>query len=108
MNLADDLLLKELINQRLKELDWRAADLLRDAEERGYSINRSLFSKWRNDKKPALNDDSLIWIAERLGIKYHPPKFGDPVMRDGKIVYEIGKFNELEALKRLNILFKKK
>jgi len=108
MNLSENPELKKLIMQRLEELDWRAADLLRDAEERGYPINRSLFSKWKNGKKPALSDGNLIWIAERLGIKHHPPKFGNPIMRGGKIVYEIGKFDELEAIKRVNILFKKK
>ena len=107
MNLSDNPKLKELIFNRLEELDWRAADLLRDAEERSYPINRSLFSKWKNGKKPALGDDNLIWIMERLGIKYNI-NFGSPVIKEGKLSYEVGKFNELESLKRINILFKKK
>jgi len=107
MSLSKNEHLRALIMQRLEELDWRAADLLRDAEERKHPINRSLFSKWRNRKKPSLGDNDLLWIMERLGIRYNL-NFGSPVIKEGKLSYEIGKFDELEALRRINILFKKK
>jgi len=106
MNLADNDLLRETILGRLKELDWKDAHLLRDAEERGYPINRSRYSRWKNARKGSLNDDNLIWIMERLGIKYSV-NFGSPVIREGKLVYDIGRYNEIEAIKRINLLFGK-
>lgn len=106
MNLADNQHLKKLILDRMEEVGWRISDLLKDAEERGYPINRSMFSKWKHGKKGSLNDNNLIWIMERLGIKYNV-NFGSPVIRNGKLVYEIDKYNEVNALKRINLLFKK-
>ena len=41
---------------------------------------------------------------ERLGIKYNV-NFGSPVVRNGKLIYEVDKYNELSALTRINILF---
>jgi hypothetical protein len=106
MNLADNDYLREIILGRLKELDWKDAHLLRDAEERGYPINRSRYSRWKNGRKGSLNDDNLHWIMERLGIKYSV-NFGSPVVRGGKLVWVIDRYDELSALKRINILFKK-
>lgn len=106
MNLSDNDYLREMILKRLTELDWKDAQLLRDAEERKHPINRSRFSRWKNKRKGSLNDDDLIWIMERLGIKYNV-NFGSPVIKGGKLSYEIDKFDELQAIKRINILFGK-
>jgi len=107
MNLSENPLLKKLILDRMTELDMKAGDLVKDASERKYEINPSRFSKWKAGKPGGLNDNNLIWIAERLGIQYNI-NFGAPKVINGKLVYEVGRYNELAALKRLNILFKKK
>lgn len=104
MKLADNPLVRELIMQRLHELDWKASDLLKDAYERGREISKERYSKWKGKKPGGLNDNDLIWIMERLGIQYNV-NFGKPVIRAGKLVYDIGKYDELQALKRVNLLF---
>lgn len=106
MNLADNDLIKKLIFDRLAELDMKVSDLIKDASERKYEINPSRFSKWKAGKTGGLNDNNLIWIMERLGIQYNI-NFGTPKVVNGKLVYKVERFNELQALKRLNVLFKK-
>lgn len=104
MNLSENEWLRDIILKRMDEVGLNIKGLLTDAEERGYPINRSTFSKWKHGKKHSLNDDNLIWIMERLGIKYNV-NFGSPVVRNGKLIYEVDKYNELSALTRINILF---
>jgi hypothetical protein len=106
MKLADNELLRELILKRLDELDWKDRDLLNDADERHYKIAASRFSKWRNKKKQSLSDTDLLWIMTRLGIQFNI-NFGKPVVRGGKLLYEVSKYDELKALKALNVMFKK-
>lgn len=106
MNLSKDKELKTLIFSRMKEIGMKDTDLLNDADERGYFINKSQFSKWKNDKRGGINDHNVFWIMERLGIQYNV-NFGTPLIKNGKLIYEIQPYNEGQALKRLNILFKR-
>lgn len=106
MNLAENEQLKQIIFARLQELDMTHAELMKDASERGYELNRSRYSKWKKGQPGALNDENIIWIMERLGIAYNV-NFGVPTIKEGKLNWIIPKFEMLTALRRLNILFKK-
>jgi hypothetical protein len=106
VKLSDNDYVKQLILTRLEELDMKDSELLNDAAERGYFINRSRLSKYRNGKPGSLNDEDVHWIMERLGIQYNV-NFGVPTINEGKLVYVVPKYDELKALKRLNLLFKR-
>lgn len=80
------------------------ADLLRDLEERGVLIQRSRWSKYKTNKKGGITDEQLLFVATRLGIIINIT-FGKPVIKDGVIYREVGKYNEQEAMDRLGLMF---
>lgn len=104
MKLVDNEFLRSQILKRLEELDWTDAELLKDIEERGYPIAQSRWSKYKSNSKGQITDDQLLFIATRLGIYVHI-NFGTPVLEEGKIKFEIKRFNEIEALLRLKKIF---
>ena len=94
-------------NTEMKELDWKASDLINDSVERKFPIRKDRYSRWHLGRSGGLNDDHVLWIAERLGIRVSV-NFGSPTIENGKIKYVIQRYNELESLIRLNKIFPQK
>ena len=107
MKLTDNAALRENILKRLKELDWKDSFLINDAKERGMIIEAARWSKYKKNKSGQITDETLLWIATRLGINISV-RIGDPVVKDGKVTCEIGRYNELNILRRLKVVFPKK
>lgn len=105
MNLVNDLQLKEEILKRIKELDFSYSEIVKDADERGMKIDPARLSKWVKGKKGGLTEEQLLWISTRLGI-FITLGIGDPIVNaEGKLVFKVGKYDELKAIQRLNKLF---
>lgn len=105
MKLVSDEYLRSLIFNRLKELEWKDGDLFRDAEQRGMTIDPARWSKYKKNKSGQITDEVLIWIATRLGIDISL-RYGKPVVKDNKIVWEVQKYDENECLKKLELIQK--
>ncbi len=110
MNLAKNPVIREALKNRWSELDLKNADVIRDASERSpeMKITYDRLSKWlKGSKLHNLTDIQILWLC----VRYHVPisiNIGEPVLTDGKLTYVVPKYNELEALKTLKILFHKK
>jgi len=97
----DSKILKEAIRSRLKELypsdlalGFKNSAVVKDASERGFKIAHEQLSRYFSDKpqKNSLSESQILWIAIRYGI-------------DIKLVVNASKFNELEALNKLKLIF---
>jgi len=106
MKLTENTVLKEHIMARIVEFGWKDQNLIADAESRGFIIDRYRWSKYKNGKKGSITDDTLLWVATRLGIDISV-RLGKPVIKDGKTTWEVPPYDENKALERLNILFPK-
>lgn len=104
MKLAENSKLKELIFERLKEIDMSPAELIKDASERKMKITASSFSKYKLGKKGALTDTQILWVATRLNIPIHL-SFGTPHREGDKIKYKLTKYSEIAALTNLKKVF---
>jgi hypothetical protein len=106
MKLNENKLLKEYIFKRLEEVSWSPSDLIKDAEERGFTITSSSFSNYKKGKKGGLTADQVAYIASRLDIPFgfH---IGTPTLVGDKLKYELEKYDELRALGRLKEIFGK-
>lgn len=105
MNLANDSELREKIIGRMKELDINQAFIYKDAEERGFKIDPARLSKYLKGKKSGMTEEQVLWVATRLYI----PIFvgiGFPKIVSGKLTFEMAKYDEIEAVKMLNRIFK--
>lgn len=98
--------LRSLIVQRIKEVFKYQRHLIKDAEERGMHITASRLNKYVKGHEGGINEEQILWIATRLGI-YINLGLGKPVLKEGKLQYEVTEFNETEALKRLAKIFNK-
>lgn len=105
MNLAHNEKLRELVNERLKEIFKKQSELIRDAEKRGMTISKSRLSKYLTGSEGPIKEEQVLWIAERLGIQVHL-NFGQPTMEKGKLKYEVVPYDEKAALNRLNKIFR--
>ena len=107
MKLTDNDFLREQILKRLTEIGWKDSDLIKDADERGQKIEASRWTKYKKNKSGQITDETLVWIAVRLGIDI-VIRFGKPVF-DGKMIdWKIQDYNELEIIKRLNQFYPNK
>ena len=100
--------IKDALLLRWKEQEVSQSFVAQDASERGMSgITVAAISRWKKDpeSKGSLNQLQVIWLSERWGIELELA-VGTPSKKD--VVYRVGRFNEVKALKRLNLLFPKK
>lgn len=104
MNLAHNEFLREKINERIKEVFGKQSALIKDAEERGMILSKSRLSKYLTGQSGGIVEDQILWVATRLGI-FVNIGFGEPVLKEGKLKYEISKYNEAECLRRLKKIF---
>lgn len=106
MNLTKDTQLRTLIAARMQELDYKPSFLCNDAKERGFDMKPDRLSKYLKGKSGGLTEEGVLWLACRLYIPVQI-SYGRPVYRDGKLYYEVPKYDELEALKLVNRVFTK-
>lgn len=97
--------LRALIVSRLKEVFKYQRHLIKDAEERGMHLTASRLNKYLKGHEGGINEEQILWIATRLGI-YINLGLGKPILKDGKLQYEVTEFNEAEALAKLKKIFK--
>lgn len=106
MKLVDNPKLKEHILKRLYEIDWKDIDLIKDAEERGIKIEANRWTKYKKGKSGAITDETLVWIATRLGIDINL-RFGKPIFDGEKITWTISKYDELQCILKIQQLYPK-
>lgn len=115
MNLTNDNELREMITARMAEVfnspnransnySGKQKAFIKDAESRGVIISNSRLSKYLSGVKGGLTEDQILWTATRLGI-FINIGYGKPVLKEGRLVYEVGAYNEAECLSRLNKIF---
>lgn len=97
--------LRSLIVKRLKEVFKYQRHLIKDAEERGMHLTASRLNKYVKGHEGGINEEQILWIATRLGI-YINLGLGKPVLKDGKLQYEVTEYDERESLKMLSKIFK--
>jgi hypothetical protein len=87
---------------------YKGTLVIQDATERGFKITSEQLSRYFSGKpqKNTLSESQLIWLCLRYGLTIRLV-VGDPIIKDGKLSYDIGDFNEAEALKLLNKIYGK-
>jgi len=107
--------IKEALLKRLKELypsnigfGFKNSMVVKDAEERGVKIAAEQISRYFSPKqqKNTLSEEQIIWLCFRYGITIRI-NIGEPVVRDGKLYFEVPKFDELKALQDLKRIYGK-
>lgn len=106
--------LKQALLTRLKDLyptnlgyGFKNSAVVKDALERGVKIEAGQLSRYfGKSKKNVLSEDQLIWLCFRFGIPIQL-SIGVPLIKEGKIVFEIPRFDEAKALKMLKLLYGK-
>lgn len=116
MNLAHDNELREMLIKRMGEIfdspnrtanlkySGKQGALIKDAASRGIVISNSRLSKYLKGAKGGITEEQILWIATRLGI-FINVGYGKPVLKDGRLSYEVGAYNESECLLRLSRIF---
>lgn len=104
MNLTKNTTLRTEILKRIKELEYTYSFIIKDAAERGMDIKPERLSKYVKGKSGGITEEQLLWIATRLGI-FINVNLGTPVFEDGKLLYKIMPYNELNCLKAINRIF---
>lgn len=101
--------------KRLKELypsnigfGFKNAVVVKDAAERGVKIDAGQLSRYFSPKrqKNTLSEEQIIWLCFRYGI-FIRVTVGEPVVREGKLYYEVPRFDEARALNNLKLLYGK-
>lgn len=109
----DSITLRNALSDRFKYLypsnnknGFKADAIIKDAMERGFKITASSLSRYVNGDvhKNSLSETQCLWLCFRYGIPIQLA-VGKPVIKDGKIVFEIPKFNEEESIKLLKLVF---
>ena len=96
----DSVLVRNKLHDRLKELyptnlgyGFKNAEVIKDATERSFKIAPEQLSRYFGDKpKNGLSESQIIWLCIRYGITI-------------KLQVDKPHFNELEALKKLKLIF---
>lgn len=104
--------LKEELLKRLKELyptnvgyGFKNSAVVKDAQERGVKIEAGQLSRYfGKGKKNILSEDQIIWLSFRYGINIQLA-IGVPIVKDGKIVFEVPRFSEAKSLQILKLLY---
>lgn len=105
--------IKEVLLTRLCEIypsskgqGYVGSKVIKDASERNFKITAGCLSGYFASKttKSILSEEQIIWLCIRYGI---PVQFtiGVNTIVDNRIVTEIPKFNEVNALKMLKQIF---
>jgi len=89
--------------KRWEELELKDSHIIKDAEERGMKLTKSNMSNYRQSTgvPHGMTQKQVLWLAIRYGINVMIT-IGQPVVKNGDIVYEIDKYNELNCIKNLN------
>jgi len=106
MNLANDEELRAAIIGRIKQLGYKQSFLINDAEERKFKIDPPRLSKYLKGKKSGMTEEQVLWLAIRLNIDV-VVGIGRPIVKDGKLIFKIAPYNELEAIRNVNKVFGK-
>lgn len=105
--------LRTYIHERLKEIypsnrghGFVNTAVVRDAEERKFKITPETLSRYisGDKKKSTLSENQIVWLAFRYGIPIQL-SIGVPVIKDGKIIFEIPKYNESKSLELIRRIF---
>ncbi len=102
--------LRKAIIDRIESLGLNQRDVMRDAAEKGYKLPIDMLNRYltKGDTRGTLREEQIVWLATRYGV-YLQLKIGKPVITPpNKLSYEVGEYNEEEALRILNQLFPKK
>lgn len=109
----DSITLRKALHDRFKYLypsnnknGFKAESVIKDATERGFKITASSLSRYigGDTKTSSLSETQVIWLCFRYGIPVQLA-VGKPIIKDGKVVFEIPAFNETESLKLLKLVF---
>lgn len=104
MNLVQNQTIKNALFNRWKELELRAADVIKDAEERGMKITSQRLSRYKTGKgKEAISQSQLLWLCTRWGV-FVTFNIGEPVIDNSGVRYVIKPYDEAKCLKLLNKL----
>ena len=107
-----DRLKEELLN-RLRYLyptnvgyGFKNSLVVKDAKERGVKIAAEQLSRYFSDKpqKNILSEEQIVYLCFRYGIVIQLA-IGVPVIKDGKVVFEVPPYNEIKSLQMLKMLY---
>jgi hypothetical protein len=104
MNLVNDEQLRGEIVGRMNQLGYKQSFIIKDAEERKFKIDASRLSKYLKGKKSGMTEEQVLWLATRLNIDI-VMGIGIPTIKDGKITLQIAKYNEIDAIRKINNMF---
>lgn len=117
MNIVENPKIHKELWKRWDELDMTSADIIHDAGERGMLITPARISKYKtavkkdeegniisSDFKGSLTVLQLMWLSYRWGINISI-NVGTLTLRDGKPIFKVEKYNELECIKKLHKVF---
>lgn len=111
--IKDNKEIKEALLNRLKHLypsnigfGFKNSMVVKDAQERGVKIAAESISRYFSPKqqKNTLSEEQLIWLCFRYGITIRV-NVGEPVVRDGKLYFEVPRFDEAKALHNLKLIY---
>lgn len=113
--IKEDKTIKEALLKRLKELypsnigfGFKNSMVVKDASERGVKLSAEQISRYFSPKqqKNTLSEEQIIWLCFRYGITIRVT-VGEPVVREGRLFYEVPRFDEAKALQTLKQLYGK-
>ncbi len=92
--IKDSKVIRNFIQQRMKELNLSPSQIVKDAQEKGCKIDSASFSKYlhKSDSAGGLSEESILFIAIRWGLFIH-------------LNVSLPEYNEQEALNKLNTIF---
>lgn len=94
------------LRTRFEELGLSYTQIGLEAQRFGISnVNAQTLSRYFSGKQQGkLSEESIIYLCYRYGIPV-TLNVGVPVVRDGKIVHVIPKYNEQECIEKIKALF---
>lgn len=98
--------IRQALLSRFELLELKQADILRDAEERGMKISKSMLSRYiKNVDGVQITEEQIIWLC----LRYDLPvvvEVGVPELKNGLLHFKIPKkYNESRALRILQKVF---
>lgn len=111
--IKDSKRLRDILHERLKQIypsnrghGFVNIAVVKDAEERGLKITPETLSRYISGKKEKsnLSEVQITWLCIRYGIPIQLA-IGVPVIKDGKVVFEIPKYDESRSLELIKRVF---
>jgi len=96
----DSLVIHKALVKRWTDLERKNAHICKDAEERGFTINKGHLSTYRKHAR-GLNQVQIIWLCMRYDIPVRL-EIGNAEIQGGEIKRVIPKYNERRCLENLN------